>query len=201
MIKNIILDVGNVLVDYCWKSYIDSLGFSEETAKRVAAATVLSQTWDEYDRGVLTDEEVLNRFIKNDPAIEKELRIFSENLSGIIKEFPYTRQWILDLKAQGFKVYILSNFGSKCMRECKDEMGFVPLVDGALFSYEEKVVKPDDAIYQKLYKRFHLKPEECLFFDDREDNIKAAIENGMQGIVFKSYEQAKEAIVKSQNEP
>ena len=58
MIKNIILDVGNVLVDYCWKSYIDSFGFSEETAKRVAAATVLSQTWDEYDRGVLTDEEV-----------------------------------------------------------------------------------------------------------------------------------------------
>ena len=197
MIKNIILDVGNVLVDYCWKSYIDSLGFSEEVSKRVAEATVLNEDWNQYDRGVLTDEEVLNRFIANDPAIEKELRIFAENLNGIIKEFPYTRQWIMDLKAQGFKVYILSNFGTKCMRDCAAEMQFVPLVDGAVFSYQVKVVKPDDAIYQKLFKRYGLKPEECLFFDDREDNVRAAIENGMHAIVFQSYEQAtKEIAVK-----
>lgn len=194
MIKNIILDVGNVLVDYCWKSYIDSLGFSEEISKRVADATVLNEDWEEYDRGVLTDEEVLNRFIANDPSIEKELRIFANNLSGIIKEFPYTRQWITDLKAQGFKVYILSNFGSKCMRDCADEMQFVPLVDGAVFSYRVKVVKPDDAIYQKLFKCYDLKPEECLFFDDREDNIQAAMENGMHGVVFKNYEQAQNEI-------
>lgn len=199
MIKNIILDVGNVLVDYCWKSYIDSLGFSEEISKRVADATVLNEDWEEYDRGVLTDEEVLNRFIANDPSIEKELRIFANNLSGIIKEFPYTRQWITDLKAQGFKVYILSNFGSKCMRDCADEMQFVPLVDGAVFSYRVKVVKPDDAIYQKLFKCYDLKPEECLFFDDREDNIQAAMENGMHGVVFKNYEQAQNEIAKWEN--
>ena len=74
MIKNVILDVGNVLVDYCWEKHLASFGFPADIAERVAKATALSEDWEEYDRGVLTDAEVLNRFIENDPGVEKEIR-------------------------------------------------------------------------------------------------------------------------------
>ena len=196
MIKNIILDVGNVLADYCWKKHLDSFGFSEETADKVAKATVLDADWEEYDRGVLTGEEILNRFIANDPSVEKEIRQFNENISGVIEVYPYTKQWITDLKTKGLGVYILSNYGEKCYRECGSKMDFVELVDGAVFSWQEKVIKPDDAIYQRILKRYHLVPEECVFFDDREVNIEGARENGIHGIVFENYEQANEELEK-----
>lgn len=190
MIRNVILDVGNVLVDYCWKKHLNSFGFSEEIAKRVAAATALSEDWDEYDRGVLTDDEVLNRFIENDPGVEKEIRMYVENLSGVIEVYPYAEQWIRDLKAQGLHVYILSNFGEKCYNDCGSKMDFTGLVDGAVFSWREKVIKPDDAIYQCILRRYQLIPEECVFFDDREVNVEGAKRNGIHGIVFEDQAQA-----------
>lgn len=196
MITTVIFDVGNVLVDYCWKKHFASFGFSKEVFDKVAAATVLDEDWNEYDRGVLTDEEVLNRFIANDPSVEKEIRQVNENLSGVIEVYPYTAQWITDLKERGLKVYILSNYGEKCYRECGSKLDFVKLTDGAVFSYQEKLIKPDDAIYQRILKRYDLKPEECVFFDDREDNIKAACENGIKGIVFESYQQANRELEK-----
>ena len=72
MIKNVILDVGNVLVDYCWEKHLASFGFPADIAERVAKATALSEDWEEYDRGVLTDAEVLNRFIENDPGGKRD---------------------------------------------------------------------------------------------------------------------------------
>lgn len=190
MIRNVILDVGNVLVDYCWKKHLNSFGFSEEIAKRVAAATALSEDWEEYDRGVLTDDEVLNRFIENDPGVEKEIRMYVENLSGVIEVYPYAEQWIRDLKAQGLHVYILSNFGEKCYNDCGSKMDFTGLVDGAVFSWREKVIKPDDAIYQCILKRYQLIPEECMFFDDREVNVEGAKRNRIHGIIFEDQAQA-----------
>ena len=190
MIRNVILDVGNVLVDYCWKKHLNSFGFSEEIAKRVAAATALSEDWDEYDRGVLTDDEVLNRFIENDPGVEKEIRMYVENLSGVIEVYPYAEQWIRDLKAQGLHVYILSNFGEKCYNDCGSKMDFTGLVDGAVFSWREKVIKPDDAIYQCILRRYQLIPEDCMFFDDREVNVEGAKRNGIHGIIFEDQAQA-----------
>lgn len=191
MIRNVILDVGNVLVDYCWEKHLASFGFSKDIAQRVAKATALNEDWDEYDRGVLTDEEVLNRFIENDPGVEKEIRMYNENLSGVIEVYPYTKQWIRDMKEKGLKVYILSNYGSKCYNECGSKMDFTELVDGAVFSWQEKVIKPDDAIYERILKRYQLVPEECVFFDDRKDNVEGARRNGILGIVFEDYEQAK----------
>jgi HAD superfamily hydrolase (TIGR01509 family) len=67
-------------------------------------------------------------------------------------------------------------------------------------SYRYQIIKPDDAIYQKLFELFDLKPQECLFFDDKKENIDGAVRNGMNGHVFVGYEDAMETIRKSQEE-
>lgn len=194
MIKNVILDVGNVLVDYCWEKHLASFGFPADIAERVAKATALSEDWEEYDRGVLTDAEVLNRFIENDPGVEKEIRMYVENLSGVIEVYPYAEEWIRAMKAKGIHVYILSNYGSKCYHDCGSKMDFTKLVDGAVFSWREKVIKPDDAIYQLILRRYQLAAGECVFFDDRKVNVEGARRNGILGIVFENYEQAKQEL-------
>ena len=63
MITTIIFDIGNVLADFAWETYFQSLGYEEEIFHRVAKATVLNPLWNEYDRGVMSNEEILQGFI------------------------------------------------------------------------------------------------------------------------------------------
>ena len=72
MITTIIFDIGNVLVDFDWKGYLASFGFSKEVEEKLAKATMLSREWDEFDRGALELEDIIQGFVKNDSTVEKE---------------------------------------------------------------------------------------------------------------------------------
>ncbi|MDE6673644.1 MAG: HAD family phosphatase, partial [Acetatifactor sp.] len=74
MIRNIIFDIGNVLAAWRWKEYYEELNYSPEITDRLAKATVLSPMWEEFDRGALDEEALLNRFIENDPDLAEEIR-------------------------------------------------------------------------------------------------------------------------------
>lgn len=190
MIKNIILDIGNVMLDYSWRSNLETFSFTEDVKERVANAVFLNPDWNEEDRGVLTQEEMMKLFIENDPEIEKEIRIVMENIDGNLREYPYTNTWIPELQKMGYRVYLLSNFGEQQLHDSRKKMKFVEQADGALLSFKYQLIKPDDKIYQKLFEIFDLNPEECLFFDDREDNVEASIRNGMDAVVFTGYDDA-----------
>lgn len=194
MITTIIFDIGNVLVDFCWEEYLQSFGFSKEIEERLAKALMLSPVWDEFDRGVLSDEEMLHRFIQNDPEIEKQIRLVYKNINGILKRRSYAIPWIKELKSKGFRVLFLSNFSRKSEIECADTIDFIPYMDGGIFSYQEKLIKPDPAIYKLLLERYKLIANECVFFDDREDNCEAAKALGIHAVVFKSKESAEKAL-------
>ncbi|WP_310604944.1 HAD family hydrolase [Anaerosporobacter sp.] len=193
-IKNIIFDIGNVLMAFCWEKHFRSFGFSEDIFQKVAKATVLSPTWDEFDKGALNPEQLLRDFIKNDPTVEEEIRQVYEDISGTIEIYPYAEEWIRTLKENGYNVYVLSNFSEKLHNECGNKVDFLKEVDGYILSYQEKLIKPDDRIYQTLIQRYGLVPEESVFIDDRADNIQAARKNGLLGIVFQSYEETIELL-------
>ena len=180
MIKNIVLDIGNVLIPFSWRQHLDHFGFSDEIKKRLADAVFLNDDWNEIDRGVLTKEELLARFIENDPGIEKEIYMVMENINGTVGEYPYTSTWVPKLKSMGYRVYLLSNFSDQQLHDSREKLPFIDQADGVLLSFRYKMIKPDDAIYQKLFELFSLKPEECLFFDDRLENVQAAVNYGMQ---------------------
>ena len=98
MIKNIIFDIGNVLTWYTWEKHINSFGFSEEVSRRVADATVKSKEWNEFDRGVLNDGEILDLLVQNDPGVEKEIREMLADLEGLVERADYAIPWIQGLK-------------------------------------------------------------------------------------------------------
>lgn len=194
MIKNIVLDIGNVLIPFSWRQHLDNFGFSDEIKKRLADAVFLNDDWNEIDRGVLTKEELLARFIENDPGIEEEIYMVMENINGTVGEYPYTSTWVPELKSMGYRVYLLSNFSDQQLHDSREKLPFIDQADGVLLSFRYKMIKPDDAIYQKLFELFSLKPEECLFFDDKQENIDGAVRNKMNGHVFTSYEDAMNTI-------
>lgn len=189
MIKNVIFDIGNVLTVFCWKKYFKSFGYSDEMVERIANASTKNLSWNEYDRGVLTEEEVLELFIRQDPEIEEELRTVNRNIKDILKRCDYAIPWIQELKEKGFKVFYLSNFFKKAEVECAEALDFIPYMDGGILSYQEKLIKPDAAIYQLLMSRYNLQAKECVFIDDRADNCEAARKLGMQAICFQNREQ------------
>ncbi len=194
MIKTVIFDIGNVLVGFRWKEYYDSYPYSQEVKERIAKATVQSPVWDEYDRGVMTDEEIMEAFVKNDPEIEKEIRESLSNISGMITKKDYAIPWIKSLKENGYQVLVLSNYSHKVSTDCAYALDFLPYTDGGILSYKEHVIKPQPEIYELLISRYNLVPQECVFIDDLEQNIKGAADAGIHGIVFKDVEQAKEEL-------
>lgn len=194
MIKNVIFDVGKVLVEWEPLVAMKKLGFDDETAKAVAAATTDSPEWDESDRSVGTDEEILAMLIGNAPEYEKEIRTFWENISLPIYQYDYARAWIRELKGKGYGVYILSNYGRWTYQNTTEALSFLEYVDGAVFSYQVHQMKPEPEIYQTLLTKYGLKAEECVFLDDRQVNIDGAKAQGMEGIVFTSYEEAVERL-------
>ena len=83
------------------------------------------------------------------------------------------------------------------MARTKDNaLDFLPLTDGAIFSYTVKQIKPDLEIYETLLNQYKLKPEECVFIDDRMENIEGAEKAGIHGICFETIGQVKEDLKK-----
>ncbi|MCR5234653.1 MAG: HAD family phosphatase [Lachnospiraceae bacterium] len=189
-INTIIFDIGNVLVDFRWKGFIADFGYDKEIQERIAKATVLDKVWHEFDRGILGEEELMDKFVANDPGIEDEIRRTYRSIKGLLVQFDYTKPWIRELKDKGVRVLYLSNYSEKADRECADEMDFFPLMDGGILSYKVKLIKPDAAIYELLTETYGLTPSECLFFDDTPVNVEAARKHGYNAEVFTGYETA-----------
>ena len=195
MIKNIVLDIGNVLVDWNPKGAMRELGLSEEVVQKVAAATVETDFWNEADRGVLSPEEILEEFHKKSPELREEIDLFWNHVELSLRQFSYTKDWIRSMKEQGFHVYILSNYGDWTYQKTKEEaLDFLALVDGAILSYAVKQIKPDADIYQTLLSRFGLTAEECVFIDDRLENVEGAKREGIHGIHFRTIEQVQKEL-------
>ena len=190
MIKNIIFDVGRVLVTFDPVQYVNSLGFDEETSRAVVGAIFHDQLWIETDRGVIPVEEFEDAFVANAPEYEAQIRKAYREMGRIIQLMPHTMSWVKTLKERGYRLYVLSNYGEYLFLRSKDRLDFMPYMDGAVISYQIQMIKPDREIYEHILNKYGLEPEECVFIDDRPENVEGAKLVGMSGIRFETFEQA-----------
>ena len=190
MIRNIVFDISNVLDQFRFKEFLAEKGFDGPMIKRIIKASAMTPYWTEYEKGKLTYDEAIDAFAGTDPEIKDELHKAYDSCSGIMGKYDYTQGWIKTLKEGGFKLYCITNFTPAGYEQCYDCISFVEEFDGCVFSFREGVAKPDPEIYKRLLKRYDLKPEECAFIDDTEENVISARKLGMAGIVFTGYEDA-----------
>ena len=189
-INTVIFDIGGVMVGLGRMRFFQQFGYPQEISEQVMNSTVKSPHWKELDRGVLTDEEIIARFVKDAPELEKEIRHCMENVHGIVYRLDTSIPWIQSLKAAGKKVLYLSNYSMKVARDNEDAMDFLSYMDGGLLSCDYNVIKPDPAFYQILIDKYDLVPSECVFLDDLEANLAGARELGIHTIRVKDHEQA-----------
>lgn len=189
MIRNIILDFGKVLVDYDFDIFFCRYVPDENRRKQFVPILYNDGLTPVVDRGEKPFEEIVDDLIAENPEFEPELRIFSEHYPDLITgEIPGMKNLLVKLKSEGFKLYGLSNWCSK-VYITMDQYDIFKLLDGYIVSSEVHKIKPEPDIYQCLFERFNLKPEECVFADDKEENVEASIKEGMPAIVFKNAEQ------------
>lgn len=194
MIDTIIFDIGMVLKG--WHPEKLNGIFDENTARAVEDAIWGHGYWTEMDRGVIEEEELLDKMIAVAPEYESQIRFAYDHLEMISERYAYAIPWIKSLKEAGFHVYYLSNYSRHLRTQVPQTIDFLPYMDGGVFSCDVKLLKPDLKIYQVLCENYSLTPEHCLFLDDRQENVDAAVKFGMKSILFESYEKSYGTIMK-----
>lgn len=188
-IKNIVFDVGDVLVAFLYRRLMKNLEFDDETIDFLAENMVLTDVWHLLDLGAVTQAEAIEIFTGRYPQYTDEINMFWSEIEWIVEEFPYSKDLVCNLKKLGYKVFILSNYPVEAAEIHWPKFSFMPYVDGYIISGYEKITKPDPAIYRLLESRYDIDLSECLFIDDRQVNVDGALKVGMKGLLFVDYEQ------------
>jgi 2-haloacid dehalogenase len=193
MIKNVIFDFGCVLVYWSQHNLYDThFGSKEKTDWFVD--NICTWEWNnQTDLGKSFAESVAEK-VAEYPEWETEIRMYWERWEDMLNgEVPGMKEWICELKNAGYKVYGLSNWSHETFPMVKDKYEAFSMMDGIVMSGEELIAKPDLRIYKILLERYGLKAEECIFIDDRKENIIAGEQVGIRGIIFEDCEQVKQA--------
>lgn len=181
MIRNIIFDLGNVVIPTSNKLDIVKQFFKDEKDAQVFRNYIFkSKYWELMDLGKMTNKEVADTIIENklvDVSNYEEIRNF------MMKWF--TKRSINEevvnlgkkLKSNGYNIYILSNMASCTYEYMKDKNDFFSIVDGTVVSAYEKVKKPDKKIFEILLERYNLNATECLLIDDDDTNKTLEVAN------------------------
>lgn len=173
--KNIVFDLAGVVVARnearCPQYIMDYFYF-------INSGNPMPEFWNDYDRGTRDIDSVaqcLAEFRGSD---------FNTAKSRMLEAITYqeqvapTAELIAELKAAGYKLFVLSNM-SKEYIDFLREMDVFKYFDGQIISCEVSLIKPEKEIYELLLERYNLEPEQTIFIDDRKQNVEAAAEVGI----------------------
>lgn len=193
MIKNIILDMGNVLFDYNPQIPLNQYCETEEEREIIRRVLFEGPEWVLRDLGNITEEEARGQIEKR---IAKELyqplRNCMERWTDSMLPIKEAQEFVEYIMKQGYKVYVLSN-ASDAFYDYFPRFRPIEDFDGIVVSADIHMIKPDAGIYRYLTEKYNLESEECLFIDDRKENVDTALQLGWQAEVFEGdFEKIKE---------
>ena len=188
VIKNIILDIGDVLLEYRWHDMLTDYGLTDEDAEKVGTLMFNDNLWHELDLAVMTYDEIVRQYTDNYPEYADTIQWFLSH-----GEFMHVKRedvWekVHKLKEKGYGIYILSNYSEELFGKHTSDAPFIGWADGIVVSYQIHITKPDGRIYKYLLDKYSLKAEECIFFDDREENTEGARKLGINAVTVTSRE-------------
>ena len=187
--KNILFDMGNVLVSYNPEWVIRRYTEDEELIREVKNIVFNSQEWFLLDAGLIEEEKAERNWMErlsSDKARELAHLSFQNWHLYNMKTIPGTAEIIRAVKENGKEIYLLSNASLRLLSIYKEVIPAVECFSGIFYSAAHKCVKPQDIIYERFLKEYSLNPADCFFIDDLEENISAAKAVGISGAVMKS---------------
>ncbi|MBK8882669.1 MAG: HAD family phosphatase [Bacteroidales bacterium] len=183
MIKNIVFDLGNVLISFRPSAYFDTKDYPENIKSKILSDIFASKEWLLLDNGNITTAEAIDSISLGSSLKREEIAHIFNLRTEIMFPLDQNVRILPELKKRGFRLYFLSNFPLDIFEEIKSGYYFFRYFDGGVISSEVKFSKPDERIYQILINKYALVPTESLFVDDIEINVRAAEKLGMNGLI------------------
>ena len=196
MIKNIIFDMGNVLIDFKPDLFLEKMGLSNPKDRKIILDNCVEKDyWLQYDLGKINIDTLIQKSLENVPnhlkKYTKELIRNWYKYAEVVKGMP---ELVQELKDKGYKLYLLSNAGYNQPSYFKK---FPYKLDGQVVSAFYHVAKPDAKIYEILLNKYHLKANECLFIDDRPANVLGAADQRIAvGLTFTNIKELRKDLKK-----
>lgn len=185
MYKNIIFDIGNVLLRFNPKEHLMTKLNDEALVMQILKEVFQCEEWSMLDRGTIT-EEGAKKVIGDRKVINKEhVDLAFENWYDILTPMEETIEILKKLKNKGYNIYFLSNFHHLAFEHVTNKNDFFKEFHGGIVSYKERLLKPEKEIYLRLLEEYDLKAEESIFIDDTAVNLAGAKELNINTILFK----------------
>lgn len=198
MIRNIVFDMGNVLIRWCPEVFIERLGVPEEDRPLLLSEVFGRTEWLQLDGGLISFADAVAAMQGRLPE-----RLHSAAHTLV---FDWWKRPLLpiegmgalihELKALGYGIYLLSN-ANVDLPKYFDRIPGSECFDGRIVSAEWKLLKPQPEIYRLLLLEYNLKAEECFFVDDLTQNVEAAVREGMSGAAFQGAELLREELIRA----
>jgi len=190
MIKNIIFDLGKVLISNDPSEYLRKYGYDEEKYQALLDAIWTDSLWGDMDIAKYESfKDIIEIYVEKHKELESELRrFFAEDWMELYVAYDDTVKFYNEVYEQGYDIYLLTNFSKDGYEYISNKFDFFKKAKGAVVSSHLKIAKPDIRIYQYLLETYNLNPDECIFIDDSVANINAANELGIHGIVYTDIE-------------
>ncbi|NLP49010.1 MAG: HAD family phosphatase [Clostridiales bacterium] len=183
-IKNIIFDMGGVLVDFNPQRALKRRFARKEDRDILMKELFLHPDWKEFDRGIYDVQSLSRRVAARTPAhLHKPTLTMLENWADEMPPITSVYPLVEELKQKGYGIYLLSN-APENFYTYQNRIPAFDFFDGFIVSADHKCLKPQEQIYQILFETYDLLPEECFFIDDLPENIAGGQALGMRGHCF-----------------
>ena len=184
-IKNMVFDIGNVLLHWEPAEIYKNLFNKEDFDQHPLSTIVGGEIWLDMDQGLLNFEEGIIKAIRGNETFKEEIETFFRKAPYHFYPIQKTVDYALKCKANGYRLFLLSNFHEYGYGILRKRYNFFDNFEGGVISWKVKLNKPDPEIYKILLSKYELDPEETFFIDDTLENIEAAENLGIRGIHFK----------------
>ena len=186
MIKNVIFDLGKVLIDTNPSEYLRKYGYDEEKYQVLLDAILYDSLWSDMDIGKYESyKDIVEIYVGKHKELESEIRrFFDEDWMELYTPFEGALAFYNEVFERGYDIYILTNFSKDGYEFISNKFDFFKKAKGSVVSSHIKMAKPNPEIYKYLLEKYSLNPDECIFIDDSAVNIKTANELGIHGIVY-----------------
>lgn len=196
MIKNIIFDLGNVLISFIPSEYLKKKNYPENIRNTILNDIFRSDEWKMLDNGEITLGEAIEGLTIKSTLKREEIALVFNLRTEIMFPLDNNVRLLPALKKRGFSLYYLSNFPLDIFEEIKNDYFFFRYFDGGIISAEVKLSKPDVRIFSFLLNKYSLNPEESVFIDDIEENVRSAETLKIKGLATFGSENISEMIEK-----
>jgi HAD superfamily hydrolase (TIGR01509 family) len=193
-VRNVIFDLGGVVLDWNPDQILTRFQQDPDLRRDLRQALFGHLDWQQFDRGGLSETEVIDRIEARLGRPRSELVAILDAVHESLAAKPDTVQLIRALHGRGVPLYCLSNMPASIYARLRIRHGFWDVFRGIVISGEVRMIKPEPEVFTHLLQRFDLRAQESIFIDDLPVNIEAARRVGLHTILFRDAAQCEQEL-------